>query len=307
MGRFIAGPRYHLFRPVRQVVSVDEVSTVLAGGINAYSSPHIDADISSSAYSGRLYIAFMDRRNGFADFGIWLTSSDNKGLTWTEPVRINDDEPDNGLEQSHPWLTVDNLGVVTVVWFDRRHDPKNRTYHCYISQSTNGVGTWSPNPVRPGQSVTVLSGMDGPGTLSIHDAKGRTTSTMANIQWTDGILTLPSEGFGGTASGIYFLRLRTPTRTSNGRLILNDRDYDAESEEIRLDFRTGPVSSTVISRISKPSGAGMFCGPLPPSLPVQGPPAPFQLLRHTLQVLAKGLQVPVGLLLPQPARLAAVF
>lgn len=303
----------------RQVVRVHTVSTVLEWGINAYSSPHMDADISNSAYSGRLYIAFMDRRDGNEDFDIWVTSSDNMGVTWTTPIRINDDTPGNGLDQFHPWLTVDNTGVVTVVWLDRRHDSQNRTYHCYISQSTDGGVTWSPNvqiseepsdpanafrsgmsfekqagdttgtkhpyrsvptagllgeyigvvswngvptpvwtdirnlnqdvfaaylkgsdvewptpadlarglvivpnPVRPRQRVTVWSGLDGLGILTIHDAMGRTIKEIDNILSEDGRLTFNSEEIDQVPSGVYFLRLTTSSGTSDGRLMLLD-------------------------------------------------------------------------------------
>ncbi len=304
----------------RQVAPVYMVSTLLEGGINAYSSPHMDADITNGTYSGRLYIAFMDRRNGNEDFDIWVTSSDNMGVTWTTPVRVNDDTPGNGLDQFHPWLTVDNAGVVTVVWLDRRHDPQNLTYHCYISQSDDGGVTWSPNvqvsaepsdpanafrsslsfenragqsdetlstkhpyrsvpvagllgeyigvvswngvptpiwtdirnlnqdvyvgyleglggvdwptpadlarglivvpnPVRPSQRVTVWTDLDGLGTLTFHDAMGRTIRTIENILSNEGRLTFNSNEI-GDVGGVYFLRLTTPSGTSKGQLML---------------------------------------------------------------------------------------
>jgi len=129
----------------RTVTNVYTPSTVLNGGIDAYSSPHMDADISAGPFSGRLYAAFMDRRNGLHDFDIWVTASDDMGVTWTTPVRINDDSPDNGRDQFHPWLVVDDQGIVTVVFLDRRHDAQNRTYHCYLAQSFDGGLTWEPN------------------------------------------------------------------------------------------------------------------------------------------------------------------
>jgi len=129
----------------RTVVEVDVPSTVINGGIDVYSSPHMDADISDGPYAGRIYTAFMDRRNGYGDFDIWVTWSDDDGLTWSTPTRVNDDAVDNGRDQFHPWLVVDNLGIVSVVFLDRRQDPQNRKYHCYLAQSTDGGASWGAN------------------------------------------------------------------------------------------------------------------------------------------------------------------
>jgi hypothetical protein len=129
----------------RTVTHVDEPSTILNGNVNAYSSPHMDADITGGPFAGRLYLAFMDRRAPFTDRDIWVTTSDDMGVNWSTPVRINDDPPSNGRDQFLPWLTVDNTGVVTVVFLDRRQDPQNRCYHCYLTQSVDGGLTWSPN------------------------------------------------------------------------------------------------------------------------------------------------------------------
>ncbi|MBD3235311.1 MAG: hypothetical protein GF330_01240 [Candidatus Eisenbacteria bacterium] len=129
----------------RAVVDVYTPSTVLDGGVDAYSSPHMDADITDGPYSGRLYLSFMDRRAGLPDRDIWVTWSDDQGVSWSEPVRINDDAPGNHRDQFHPWLAVDNQGVVSVVFLDRRHDPQNLTYHCVLTQSFDGGATWTPN------------------------------------------------------------------------------------------------------------------------------------------------------------------
>jgi hypothetical protein len=127
------------------VTDVVTTSRGINGGIVAYSSPHMDADITDGSFSGRLYMAFMDDRNGLGDPDIWVAASDDTAQTWSTPVRINDDPEDNGRDQFHPWLTVDNTGTVTVVFLDRRDDPGNLLYHCYLTQSTDGGATWSAN------------------------------------------------------------------------------------------------------------------------------------------------------------------
>jgi hypothetical protein len=133
------------FGPDNIVTTVYEPSTVLNGGVNAYSSPHMDADITDGPFSGRLYIAYMDRRHPANDRDIFVIFSDDFGGSWSAPIRINDDELANGKDQFLPWLWVDNQGIVTVVFLDRRDDPANRLYHCYITQSTDGGLTWSEN------------------------------------------------------------------------------------------------------------------------------------------------------------------
>jgi hypothetical protein len=129
----------------RTAANVYTPSTILNGNVNAYSSPHMDADLTGGPYAGRLYLAFMDRRQGLPDYDIWVTYSDDEAASWSTPARINDDAPGNGRDQFLPWLTVDNQGVVSVVFLDRRDDPQNRLYHCYLAQSFDGGGSWEPN------------------------------------------------------------------------------------------------------------------------------------------------------------------
>ncbi len=116
----------------------------LNGNLPSPAHPALDVDITGGTYNGRLYIAYMSRE-GSSDYDIFIRHSDDQGSTWSSSRRVNDDAFGNGRDQFHVWLTVDNLGYVSVVWLDRRHDSQNLAWHCYVSQSTDGGMTWSAN------------------------------------------------------------------------------------------------------------------------------------------------------------------
>ncbi len=116
----------------------------LKGGIGVFSYPALDADISDSPYSGNLYIAYADYgKNG--DLDIYFIKSTDKGESWTAPKRINDDPVDSKADQFHPWLCVDEKGVITVVFYDRRNDPDNLKMDVYLTQSFDGGETFTKN------------------------------------------------------------------------------------------------------------------------------------------------------------------
>lgn len=118
-------------------------AVTLNGGIDSFSFPALDCDLSGGAHYGRLYVAYMDNLHG--DFDIFLRRSDNEGASWTAPLRLNDDVPGNGRDQFHPWLTVAADGSISVIFYDRRLDPGNYLMDLYFTQSTDGGLTWSPN------------------------------------------------------------------------------------------------------------------------------------------------------------------
>jgi hypothetical protein len=140
------------------VTPVDDPQPTLLGGISAPAHPAMDIDVTGDLFNGRIYIAYIDRV-GSSDFDIYVRHSDDGGASWSSRTRINDDTFDNGRDQFHPWLTVDNSGTVTAVWLDRRQDPGNLDWYCYISQSTDGGKTWTPNqqvstaPSSPSQTA----------------------------------------------------------------------------------------------------------------------------------------------------------
>jgi hypothetical protein len=81
--------------------------------------PSLGVDHSSGAQRGSIYVCWIDRRHGDPD--VFLAASRDGGATWSEPVRVNDDEIGNGKDQLFAWMAVDPLdGAINVVFYDRR-------------------------------------------------------------------------------------------------------------------------------------------------------------------------------------------
>ena len=132
------------FTAEQTLVSTQNASTSLKGGILVFSYAALEADISdSSPYQGNVYVAYMNRTSGDED--IFFLKSTDSGNNWSSPVRLNDDALSNGRDQFHPWISVNEDGVITAVFFDRRNDPANLSYDLYMTQSFDGGDNWTPN------------------------------------------------------------------------------------------------------------------------------------------------------------------
>jgi len=132
------------FTSEQTVVSTQAAFTTLKGSVGTFSFAALEADISdSSPFQGNVYIAYMDKILGDAD--IYFIKSTNRGVSWSTPLRINDDASSNGKDQFHPWLSVNEDGVISVIFFDRRNDAANLYYDLYLTQSFDGGSSWTPN------------------------------------------------------------------------------------------------------------------------------------------------------------------
>ncbi len=163
------------------ITSVYSPDDYINGDIWVFSYPAIDADISGGQYHGNLYVAYMDKAG--SDRDIYFRRSTNQGQTWSSRVRINDDAYNNGRDQFHPWLTVDENGVITVMFYDRRNDPSNLRYDIYMTQSFDAGYTWTEN-----RRVTTVS--SDPSTINLSGLIGEYSGVdvrngVANLVWTD--------------------------------------------------------------------------------------------------------------------------
>ncbi len=100
-------------------------------------------DRSNGPYRGRLYVVYPDARFGSID--ILLRYSDDRGDTWSDPVRVNDDAPGNGAAQFLPWINVDDAGAVHVTFLDRRGAADNLSFAVTLATSTDGGASFGPN------------------------------------------------------------------------------------------------------------------------------------------------------------------
>jgi hypothetical protein len=105
--------------------------------------PSMSVDRSNGPHRGRAYFCYTDGAQG--NFDAFVTHSDDKGLTWSSPIRLDDEG--NTSEQFWPQVDASPIdGRVTVGWYDRRNATNNNSLcDYYITQSVDGGTTWGPN------------------------------------------------------------------------------------------------------------------------------------------------------------------
>lgn len=126
-------------------------------GINRCNGMPVTAcDRSEGAHKGTIYINWADQRNGEDDTDIWLASSSDGGDSWSEPVRVNNDE--GKAQQFFTWMDIDQSnGRVYIVFYDRRNLEGNAT-NVYLAYSDDGGKTFtneliSESTFTPSESV----------------------------------------------------------------------------------------------------------------------------------------------------------
>ena len=108
----------------------------------------------SSPHFGRLYLMWTDEQpNESSDTDVWLRSSDDAGVTWSAPVRVNDVTTN---AQFLPRIALDpTTGNLAFGWHDARNDlgdhgtgdtdgKVNTDAMYYVTFSTDGGATFAP-------------------------------------------------------------------------------------------------------------------------------------------------------------------
>jgi hypothetical protein len=110
--------------------------------------------LEGSPHAGRLYLLWTDEQpNESNDTDVWIRSSDDAGLTWSAPVRVNDVTTN---AQFLPRLALDpTTGNLAVGWHDARNDlgdggagdtdgKANTDAMYYVTFSVDGGATFVP-------------------------------------------------------------------------------------------------------------------------------------------------------------------
>ncbi|MDP9005913.1 MAG: glycoside hydrolase [Actinomycetota bacterium] len=89
---------------------------------------------------------------------IVVRRSTDDGVTWTEPVAANDDDPSDQYSSFYPQLDVAPNGRVDVIWQDNRGQTDYLVEVRY-TYSTDGGETWAPNVAVTDRPINFLRGI----------------------------------------------------------------------------------------------------------------------------------------------------
>lgn len=112
----------------------------------------IKVDLTDGPRRGRIYLAYSDFDRDLNRYLVRVSYSDNLGKSW-KTVTASDSAMTGG--PSNISVEVNKDGVVGLIWYDRRHDPKERCWRLYGTISTDGGDTFRPNtPLSNGLSCS---------------------------------------------------------------------------------------------------------------------------------------------------------
>ncbi|HEV2616592.1 MAG TPA: sialidase family protein [Candidatus Acidoferrales bacterium] len=121
------------FAPSKEVVRVAPLYFKVSNVDRANGFPQL----AIAPKTKRLFVSWSDYRNG--DVDIFVSTSDDNGMSWASAVRVNSDPIHNGSDQFFQWLAVDPVtSAVCLVFYDRRDDARNRNTTVALARSTDG-------------------------------------------------------------------------------------------------------------------------------------------------------------------------
>lgn len=113
----------------------------IPGIYRANGLPILKCDLSNGPDRGTLYLNWCDQRNGEDDTDVFIMKSTDGGETWSEPIRVNQD--DSKRHQFFTWMALDQKsGYLYFVYYDRRNTTGEMT-DVFMSVSMDGGKTFS--------------------------------------------------------------------------------------------------------------------------------------------------------------------
>jgi len=113
-------------------------------GIKVNGIPQIEIDNSGGERDGWLYIVTteINLTPAGSDPDIILHRSTNDGNSWSEGIRVNQDQLNNGKTQYFPFLAIDENGGLNVLFYDDRNTTSDSA-DVFLARSTDGGDTWN--------------------------------------------------------------------------------------------------------------------------------------------------------------------
>ncbi|MCU0343651.1 MAG: T9SS type A sorting domain-containing protein [Ignavibacterium sp.] len=105
----------------------------------------IAVDTSNEVTRSNVYLLCSVERISNSDpADVMFSRSSNYGISWSSPIKINDDASTNNY-QWFGTMSVAPNGRIDVIWLDTRDNPGSYLSALYYSNSTDGGLTWSVN------------------------------------------------------------------------------------------------------------------------------------------------------------------
>lgn len=167
--------------------------------------------------TGDVYVVFEQSDSGPPgprdDRNIWFIRSADGGATWSNRVKLNDDNDPNrkpNYDQMFPGISIAPNGRVDVAWWDFRTDAlynsggngnttrRNATcFDVYYTSSGDGGLTWAPNSRISDRSMNQFEGLAMNPAYDLRGPVGvASTEEQAVVAWSDsrnGAFELPTE------------------------------------------------------------------------------------------------------------------
>jgi hypothetical protein len=127
-------------------------------------------DNSGGTRDGTVYISCTEKAATGSpatdEYDVLLRSSSDKGDSWSNPVKVNQDNTGLLQYQFYPVTTIDMYGGVNVVYYDSRNTFTNDSFEVYLARSINGGTTFedyliSENKFKLKTIVPTLFGIPG--------------------------------------------------------------------------------------------------------------------------------------------------
>lgn len=146
-------------------------------------------DTSNGPFTGRVYLSWTDfvQNDPAEGMNIYLSYSDDNGVTWSPPAIVNDDSVPSS-HQYYAAIDVNPNGILCLSWYDRREDPTNDALtDFYFTLSEDGGQTFSNSIKVNAVSSDHTAVTTGATTFSVGEYVTLASSdSFAYVTWADG-------------------------------------------------------------------------------------------------------------------------